>query len=122
MKNAVNWFEIFVTDLDRASRFYQTALGIELRREEFGGKSMAIFPYQDPGAGGALVKDPRRAPGGGSLVYLDATGKLDACLDRVPRTGGSVILPRTDIGDPGFIAIIRDSEGNEIGLHAEKQR
>jgi len=121
MRNAVNWFEIFVTDLDRARRFYQVMLGVELRREEFSGKQMDIFPYQGPGVGGALVRDPKRAPGGGTLVYLDAGGKLDACLERVGRAGGSVLLPRTDIGDPGFIAIVRDSEGNEVGLHSERQ-
>jgi predicted enzyme related to lactoylglutathione lyase len=28
-----------------------------------------------------------------------------------------VLLPRTDIGEPGFIALVRDTEGNVVGLH-----
>jgi predicted enzyme related to lactoylglutathione lyase len=120
MENAINWFEIFVNDLDRASRFYQTALAVELRREDFGGTPMAIFPASREGTGGALVKDGTRQPGAGTLVYLNANGKLDAVLGRVAKAGGEVVLPKTDIGAPGFIATVRDTEGNLIGLHSER--
>ncbi|HXN55042.1 MAG TPA: VOC family protein [Myxococcales bacterium] len=121
MNTPIHWFEIFVADLDRAVRFYQTTLGIELRRVDFTGKPMAIFPKSEGAAGGALVRDPARAPGGaGTLVYLGADGKLDACLARVAHAGGSVLLPRTDIGEPGLIAVVRDTEGNSVGLHSER--
>lgn len=120
MQNAINWFELFVTDLDRATRFYESALGISLRREEFGGTPMAIFMSAAEGAvGGALVKNGQK-PGGGALVYLNANGKLDAVLGRIAKAGGEVVLPKTDIGDPGFIATVRDTEGNLVGLHSER--
>ena len=118
---AINWFEIFVDDMDRASRFYQQVLAIDLRREEFAGLPHAIFPAALPATGGALVRHPQRSPGqGGSMVYLEATGKLDACLQRVAAAGGTVVLPKTDIGQPGFIATLRDTEGNLVGLHSER--
>jgi predicted enzyme related to lactoylglutathione lyase len=121
MKNALNWFELFVDDLDRASAFYQRVLGISLRRETFQGIPMAVFTTDGGAVGGALVRDPRKTPGaGGALVYLDASGKLDACLDRVTAAGGTVVTPRTDIGEPGFIALVRDSEGNTVGLHSPR--
>jgi predicted enzyme related to lactoylglutathione lyase len=121
--NAINWFEIVVTDIERGARFYEQLLGVELRREEFFGTSMALFPSQDPGAGGCLVRaDDKRQPGvGGSVIYLNANGKLDACVDRVKKAGGSVIAPRTEIGDAGAFALVRDPDGNVIGLHAERQ-
>jgi len=53
-------------------------------------------------------------------VYLNASGKLDACLERVVPAGGAVVMPKTDIGDPGFIAVVRDTEGNLVGLHSER--
>jgi predicted enzyme related to lactoylglutathione lyase len=119
MMNAINWFEIPVTDLERAATFYETTLGIALKRVSFGGAPIAIFPADEPGVAGALVIDARRKPGvDGSVVYLNATGKLDECLKRATRAGGEVILPRTPIGEPGFIAFVRDTEGNRIGLHA----
>ena len=30
-------------------------------------------------------------------------------------------MPKTDIGDPGHIAWVLDTEGNTVGLHAERQ-
>ena len=119
MKNAIHWFEIPTTDLPRASAFYEAVLGLSLKQEDFGGTPMAIFPTDEEGVTGALVLDARRAPNAqGALLYLDATGKLDECLARVAGARGEVVLPRTAIGPQGFIAIVRDTEGNHVGLHA----
>jgi uncharacterized protein len=116
MKNAVNWFELPVVNLERAQKFYETVLGVKLKPEVFGGMPMAIFPYQG-GVGGALLKDARFRPtADGAVVYLAAEG-LEGCLKRVEAAGGKVMLPRTDIGDPGFIALVLDTEGNRVGLH-----
>jgi predicted enzyme related to lactoylglutathione lyase len=57
----------------------------------------------------------------GALVYLHARD-LDACLARLEKAGGSAVLPKTDIGEPGFIALVRDSEGNVVGLHSPRSR
>jgi predicted enzyme related to lactoylglutathione lyase len=121
-KHAIHWFEIFVTDLDRAARFYQTVLNVELRRESEGGRPMAIFNSAvEDGVGGALVRQTGREPtDNGVIIYLDADGKLDASLARVERAGGKVLMPKTDIGAPGFIALVRDTEGNLVGLHSER--
>ena len=119
MKNALNWFEIPVANLDRACGFYEKVLAVSLRRETFFGVPTALFPHQEPGVGGALVRDDQRPVAtGGSLVYIDATAKLDACLARVSGAGGAVLQPRTAIGQAGFIALLRDSEGNTVGLHS----
>jgi len=122
MSHPIHWFEIFVTDFERAVRFYQTVLNIDLRRENEDGRPMAIFASAvEEGVGGALVRQAGREPTDkGVLVYLDADGKLDACLGRVERAGGTVVQPKTDIGKPGFIALLRDSEGNLVGLHSER--
>ncbi len=121
-QHAIHWFEIFVTDLDRAVRFYQTMLDIELRPEKEDDRPMAIFASAvEEGVGGALVRPAGREPTDtGALVYLDANGKLDASLARVERAGGKIVMPKTDIGPPGFIALVRDTEGNVVGLHSER--
>jgi uncharacterized protein len=121
MKNALNWFEIPVADLDRAVTFYEGVLGLSLKREMFGTTPIAIFPSEDPGVGGALAALPNRKPAqDGAVIYLDATGRLDAALERIPRSGGEVVRGKTDIGEPGFIAQFRDPEGNVVGLHAPR--
>ena len=123
MKNAIHWFEIPATDLDRAARFYERVLGSTLQRETFAGQDLAIFRCngEKDGVAGAVVADPKRKPAAqGTCVYLDARGDLDGALVRAKQAGGEVLVPRTDIGAPGFIALIRDSEGNTVGLHSER--
>ena len=119
MKNAIHWFEIPTLDLPRASAFYEAVLDLSLKQEDFGDTPMAIFPADEEGVAGALVFDARRTPSmKGALVYLDATDKLDACLSRVAGARGEVVLPKTSIGPQGFIALVRDTEGNCVGLHS----
>jgi predicted enzyme related to lactoylglutathione lyase len=121
-QHPIHWFEIFVADMERAVRFYQKVLNIELRRTSEDGRPMALFASaaQD-GVGGALVRQPGREPTNqGVLIYLDANGKLDACLARAEHAGGTVVQAKTDIGPPGFIALVRDPEGNLVGLHSER--
>jgi predicted enzyme related to lactoylglutathione lyase len=121
MKSAVNWFEIPVVDLDRATKFYGDVLKASLRRENFFGTEMAVFKTEEPGVGGALVRHEKMHPQpDGTLVYLNLDGQLDAALGRVQGAGGAVLLPKTSIGDMGEIALIRDSEGNRVGFHSEK--
>ncbi len=129
--NAINWFEIPTTDLDRAARFYGAVLGKELRRDNFGGTPHAFLPSGERSSdgkrafvGGALIFDAKRKPAAtGTTVYVNVgTGAdaINAAVGRVAAAGGKVLLQTTDIGDPGFIAVVEDSEGNHTGLHAEK--
>ena len=98
MKNAIAWFEIPTTQLDRAQAFYEAVLGQPMRRENMGPSEGAVFAY-DPeadGVGGALMMGPTapQVSGSGTLVYLDASPSLDAPLERAVAQGGQVALPR----------------------------
>ena len=121
-RNALNWFEIPVADIDRAQRFYETLLARSLRREQMGPQTLAVFPYDNgSGVGGALLQSATApAPAtDGSLVYLDAGPSLDAVLSRAGELGAKVLLPKLQLpGTIGFIAQIVDSEGNRLGLHS----
>lgn len=118
--NAINWFEIYVTDLDRARAFYETILQHKLADANMPECSMAIFPYDEmKGISGALTKMEGCAPGpGGTLVYLNVEGDLDGVLSRIPAAGGKVIRERLAIPPHGFIGIFEDTEGNPVGLHS----
>ncbi len=122
MQNAVNWFELPSTDFNRAVHFYETILAVHLKQEIFGGDPNAMFPVQqadgEDAAGGAIIYRAGSKPStDGALVYLNAAGQMDTILGRIESAGGKVLLPRTSIGDPGFIAIFLDSEGNKVALH-----
>jgi len=115
--NAIHWFEIPATDLDRAANFYEAVLATKLRRAEFG-YAMAIFQYAQPGIGGAIIQSPKLKPSAeGTLVYLNCPA-LDEAVARIEPAGGKVLLPKTEIaGGFGFEAILQDTEGNRVALH-----
>jgi len=119
-KDAITWFEIPATDLARATKFYETVLGAELKAEQMGPMKMALFPYAAPGVGGCLIAGEGNAPSTtGNLVYLQAGPSLKAALSRVERAGGRIALGATELPDGmGFFAHILDTEGNRVGLHA----
>ncbi len=121
MQNAISWIEIPVADLDRAQAFYETVLGRKLRRENFGNDTLAVFPHDKPATGGALQAGASGAAraGTGVRIYLDCSPGIDAVLARVEAAGGQIVGPKSALPPGmGFIAYLRDTEGNEIGLHA----
>lgn len=122
MKNAISWFEIPSTELDKAQAFYEAVLDCKMRREAMGPSEGAVFPYEaEEGVGGAILAGPTApAPAsGGTLIYLDASPSLDAALARALKAGGKVALPRQALPPGmGFFAHITDLDGNRVGLHA----
>jgi predicted enzyme related to lactoylglutathione lyase len=122
MSNALNWFEIPVTDLARAKTFYDQVLQIETREESMTGRTMAIFPYQEGGVGGALIVGEPHVPSTqGTIVYLGAGDDLAGALTRAEAGGGKVLMGATHLSDNiGSIAFIQDTEGNRVGLHSPR--
>jgi uncharacterized protein len=118
--NALNWFEIPAQDFDRAVNFYEKLLQITLKRENFAGMPNAMFPYQENGVGGAVAQVPyARSGNDGVIIYLNTPTMeiFDAALAQVEALGGAILMPKTNIGDPGHMALIRDTEGNRVGLN-----
>lgn len=118
--NALNWFEIFVSDFAKAKAFYEEILGRSLAPASMEGCEMGILSEGGiGGVGGAITKMEGCKPGpGGTLVYLNVEGDLDGVLERVPKAGGKVIKDRLAIPPHGFIGIFEDLEGNVVGLHS----
>jgi predicted enzyme related to lactoylglutathione lyase len=125
--NVLTWFEIPVTDLKRAKMFYETILDIEMTVRVDGEDEGAFFPYNpnviqatSGRVTGVLSKSKRNSPSGnGTMVYINASPDIQLVIDKVELAGGKVIVPKT-VMPFGSIAVIIDSEGNRIGLHAEK--
>ena len=121
MGNTVVWFEIPVKDLNRAVKFYSQVLGVEVQPVEAGPNKMAFFPFAPGVASGALVESKENSPNEkGTLVYLNGGDDLSLPLKRVDVAGGKILQGKTGIGDHGFIAIFKDTEGNRVALHSMK--
>jgi hypothetical protein len=114
---AVTWFELPAADFEGAVRFYERIFDVRMRRENLGAE-MAIFPYAEPGVGGCIVQRDGVAGEKATVVYLNADGRLDAILARVPAAGGRVVAEKMSLENIGWVAVIADPEGNRVGLHA----
>lgn len=123
--NPVVWFELYVQDMDRARKFYETVFQFKLEPlaapdGTAAGTQMLAFPMamDAPGSAGMLVKmDGVPSGGGGTLVYL----RCDDCAaeqGRVVAAGGQIHKAKFSIGQYGQIALVVDTEGNMIGLHS----
>lgn len=125
--NIITWFEIPVSDIDRAKKFYETILDIEMVKKTDGNDEAVFFPFNpnviqatSGRVTGVLSKTDRNSPSGnGTVVYINASPSIQNVLDKVEPAGGKIIAPKTKI-PAGIIAIIIDSEGNKVGLHAEE--
>lgn len=125
--NIITWFEIPATDLDRAKKFYETILDIEMVKRPDGSDEAVFFPFNPDviqatsgRVTGVLSKSERNMPSeNGTVVYINASPDIQTVLDKVEQAGGQLLSPRIQI-PAGFIALIMDTEGNKVGLHAEQ--
>jgi predicted enzyme related to lactoylglutathione lyase len=117
MKSTLTWFEVPVTDLERAAAFYEAVFAVELWRQSVAGIPHAIFPVAEGGVTGALVTRAPTKPGPfGTTAYL-ACDNVDSALERALAAGGKQAMPKTPLPNIGDIAAFRDLDGNIIGLH-----
>jgi predicted enzyme related to lactoylglutathione lyase len=123
--NMVSWFEIPVTDIDRAKAFYEAVFKVPISVQQFGPVLMGWFPPAEendaPGISGSLVQHEGYIPSAthGTLVYFSSqTGDLADELGRVEAVGGKILQEKTLISeDVGYMALFLDSEGNIVALY-----
>ncbi len=128
MNNAISWFEIGTTDLDRATKFYETIFGITLSPMDLPNIKMRMFPLENmmTQVGGALVDSGgfhKPSATDGPLIYLNGNPDVQLVLDKVEAAGGKIMVPKTEISpEYGSMAVIIDTEGNRIALHSVPQQ
>lgn len=122
--HAITWFEIPAADFARATRFYETLLGITLKIDDsFSGCRMAIWPgdREEAVRGCVFEMKEARPHADGVRIYLDAGASLAPVLARAEASGGRIVMPPMQISEEiGHIALVADTEGNVVGLHAPK--
>ncbi|HMS30119.1 MAG TPA: VOC family protein [Saprospiraceae bacterium] len=119
MINSINWFEIPVTDFERAKAFYSEILNTNIGEMPFPEGRYGILAYDQQGVGGGLVQGEGFVPSQtGTIVYLNGGEDLNVPLSKVEAAGGKVVMPKTSIGQNGFMAHFIDTEGNRVALHS----
>src|ERR1043165_1663466 len=123
--NTINWFEIPAQDLNRAKNFYEKVFDIKMGvLPTIVGIKMAAFPADMNGgkvSGGIAQSSMHKPSQTGSVLYLNANPSIDSVIGRIEQAGGKVVMPKTQISpEIGYMAFFTDTEGNKIGLHAQK--
>lgn len=121
--NAINWFEISVSDIARATKFYETIFDIKMGDVvEMMGMKMTFFPAENMNgkvSGGLCQGDMHKPSADGVKIYLNGNPDLGAALGKVEAAGGKITMPKMKISDDiGYMAFFIDTEGNNIGLHS----
>ena len=120
-ENSLNWFEISVNDIQRATKFYETIFSIKMEQQEMMQMKMAFFPFEMNGklSGGLVQSQMHKPSADGAKIYFNGNPDLDVALAKIEPAGGKVTMPKTKISDEiGYMAFFIDTEGNGVALHS----
>lgn len=123
-ENPVVWFEIYVNDMNRARNFYEKVFKVQL--SELGDPTeeafkMLAFPSSMESKGkaaGTLVYAKGMEAGSNSTIVYFASEDCSIEEGRVKEAGGEIFRPKMSIGEYGFVSLVKDTEGNIIGIHS----
>ncbi|MGG5340969.1 VOC family protein [Enterococcus sp. AZ192] len=120
MKSFVSILEIPVLEVSRAIDFYQSSLGIEIEYLEFPELKMGLFPTEGQQLVVVLMQGEDYTPSSNGVTsYLDGGDDLQVILDKIEKSGGTIVVPKTPHADEiGYFALFIDTEGNKLGLHS----
>ncbi|HSE72143.1 MAG TPA: VOC family protein [Nocardioidaceae bacterium] len=120
MSNRIVHFEIPYEDQKRATGFYKDAFGWDISpmpEMEYTIVSTGPSGEQGPTEPGYINGGmfQREAPFG-SPVLTVSVDDIDAALEKISTLGGTTELAKQPVGDMGFAAYFKDTEGNLMGL------
>jgi len=115
-------FEIHAADPQRAIAFYSGVFGWSFNKWD-APQDYWLIKTGDPTApgidGGLLPRHggaPEAMQAVNAFVCTIGIDDLDASLRRVGELGGSIALPKMAVPMVGWLAYVKDSEGNIVGL------
>ena len=115
-------FEVHAEDPERAARFYARVTGWEAKRWEGPGDYWLLTtgPDERPGINGAIALRRGAAPVEGeavnAFVCTADVQDLDESVAEAEAAGGELAIPRMAVPGVGWLAYVKDTEGNVLGL------
>lgn len=123
MKNLIELIEIPAADFGRAVKFYETVLGIKLTVcDNCESEKMAFFWDFSTKPNVAISWTADFHPSKDGVLVNLRVESIEATLTLINANGGKTVRPKTkiEVDDMGYFAHFSDSEGNTLGLYAEK--
>jgi len=123
MKNLIAFFEIPAGNFERAVKFYESVLNIQFDALcDCETEKMAFFPEENGLCPGAISWANDLHPSkDGVLIHLQVEN-METVMATIEKNGGKIVRPKTKIEAEGrgYFALFIDSEGNRMGLYADK--
>ena len=116
------WNELVTNDTDAAGKFYGDLFGWQTQSFKPEGAPENAPPYilfnmedEETSVGGMMASPkPGIPPHWVPYVVVDST---DESLKKAESLGATVLMPATDIGGVGRIAVFKDPQGAVFGIH-----
>ncbi len=123
----VGHFEIPADDTDRASAFYKKIFNWEIMPMpemkytilRTGPTDENNMPKEAGFISGGMMERSSDIPG---PIIMILVGSIDDSLKAVVDEGGSVVKDKITVGDMGFVAYFKDTEGNVLGMWEEAKK
>lgn len=109
----ITHIDIPVEDNARATTFYGTLFGWDIN-EVPGYEGYPMWRAPNGISGGGLAPRSKDFNQPRSYVEVDS---IDEVLAQVGGLGGSVVMEKSPISETSWWAVIRDADGNDIGLY-----
>jgi len=114
-------FEIHAENPERAIAFYKDLLQWEFTKWEgpFPYYLIKTGPEEQPGINGGMMQRKSGVQGEGvnSYVCTAQVDNLDETLAKALKIGATLALPKMPVPGVGWLAYIKDTESNILGLH-----
>jgi predicted enzyme related to lactoylglutathione lyase len=114
-------FEIHADNPERAAEFYRGLFGWQLTRWEGPMDYWIVVTGPDgtPGINGGLLRRPHPLTGNDGVIAYVCTvevANLDAAFAKALELGGAAALSKMPVPGVGWLAYVKDTEGNVLGL------
>jgi len=126
MKNPITYFEIPADNVERAKKFYEKIFDWKIKKYDKDGEYWSVITTEvgdddwtpkEPGAinGGLVKRDMPNEP----FVNYITVDSIEKICKIIEKNGGTIIVPKKVMGEWGWWAIFKDTEGNILGLYEE---
>jgi predicted enzyme related to lactoylglutathione lyase len=106
-------FEIPAENAERATKFFKDVFGWSFQNYDNSGYFLADTGKDANGINGAIMQ--RRDPSQPVVNTIDVPS-IDEYAKKIEASGGTMVVPKMAVGDMGFNAYFKDTEGNIHGL------
>jgi predicted enzyme related to lactoylglutathione lyase len=129
MDHTIAHFEIPAADVGKLKAFYEGMFGWKIFKVPMGGMEYWLIytvPTDEkgmplkPGVNGGMFQKQAQQEGLKPVNYITIEN-IDETLEKVAKLGGKILMSKQQVPTVGWVALVLDPEGNQVGLLQPEQ-